>query len=166
MGAMFDRWSFRKSRLSGMIAQSGPEGENRIMKTSIRKRKSGFTLIELMIVVGIVAILLALAYPSYIKYVRKANRGDAQQLLLNWTVNQEIWRSNHTAYAGLGDLAAPAMDNGKYIFAFANDPDAVSFTLQATAKGDQAKDEARDGTPCTAITLNQNGVKLPAECWE
>ena len=45
--------------------------------------KNGFTLIELMVVIGIVAILVALAMPSYSNYVRKANRGEAQQLLMN-----------------------------------------------------------------------------------
>jgi len=61
-----------------------------VMKTLDAKGKKGFTIIELMIVLVIVAILLAIAYPSYIKYVRKANRGDAQQLLMNWSINQEI----------------------------------------------------------------------------
>ena len=41
------------------------------MKTS-RKKRSGFTIIELMIVLVIVALLVALAYPSYVNYVRKA----------------------------------------------------------------------------------------------
>ena len=68
------------------------------MKTH-RKKRSGFTIIELMIVIGIVALLVALAYPSYAQYVRKARRGEAQQLLLNWSINQEIWRSNNTEYA-------------------------------------------------------------------
>ena len=60
--------------------------------TFFRKQVKGFTIIELMIVILIVAILVALAYPSYINYVRKAKRGEAQQLLLNWSINQEIWR--------------------------------------------------------------------------
>ncbi len=57
-----------------------------------RKHTNGFTLIELMIVLVIAAIILGLAYPSYVDYVRKSKRGDAQQALMNWSVNQEIWR--------------------------------------------------------------------------
>ena len=48
----------------------------------------GFTLIELMIVIAVVAILVALAIPSYAQYIRKANRGEAQQLLMNYANNQ------------------------------------------------------------------------------
>ena len=134
------------------------------MITLKRKRNSGFTIIELMIVLVIVAILLALAYPSYIDYVRKGKRGDAQQALLNWAVNQEIWRSNHPTYAGLGDLPAPSTDY--YTYDFDVDPTATVYTLQATAQGDQANDKARNGTSCATLTLDQSGVKSPPECWE
>lgn len=136
------------------------------MKTLQRKRNFGFTVIELMIVVMIVAILVAIAYPSYIKYVRKANRGDAQQLLMNWAVNQEIWRSNNPSYAGDGDIAVPTTD--LYTFTV-TDNTATTYTLTATAidGSDQEKDESRDGTQsCASLTLDQSGVKLPALCWE
>ena len=120
-----------------------------------------------MIVLVIVAILLALAYPSYVQYVRKANRGDAQQLLMNWAVNQEIWRSNNTEYADTDDIPAPT--NDKFAFTIAN-VGATTYTLQAEALGDQAKDRAKSGDYCgksgSLITLNQNGVKEPAGCWE
>ena len=69
--------------------------------------KRGFTLVELMIVVAVVAILVALALPSYSRYVRKANRGEAQQLLMNWANNQEIWRANDSDYAS--DVTVPQL---------------------------------------------------------
>ena len=134
------------------------------MITTKRKRNSGFTIIELMIVLVILAILLALAYPSYIDYVRKGKRGDAQQILLNWAVNQEIWRSNHPTYAGLADLPAAATDN--YTFDFEVDPTATAYRLRAQAQNDQVNDKARNGTSCATLTLDQNGVKEPAACWE
>ncbi len=138
------------------------------MNTKFTKRNKGFTIIELMIVLVIVAILLAIAYPSYVQYVRKANRGDAQQLLMNWAVNQEIWRSNNTEYAGTGDIPAPTHD--KFDFAVDN-VSATTYTLEAVASStDQLKDKARDGTPCgteaSPLTINQSGVKNPAACWE
>jgi type IV pilus assembly protein PilE len=140
------------------------------MNTLRKKGIKGFTIIELMIVLVIVAILLALAYPSYINYVRKANRGEAQQLLMNWSINQEIWRSNNTEYAKATDdeLAAPTNDN--YDFDISG-RSATAYSLEATAKGDQVNDTARDGTTyCgttgSLLTLNQSGVKLPAGCWD
>lgn len=136
------------------------------------KRTGGFTIIELMIVVIIIALLVALAYPSYIDYVRKAKRGDAQQLLLNWAINQEIWRSNNSTYnnittAGTAGYMIPSADD--YNFSLVGTPDATSYMLQARFKAgnDQENDTARDSTiSCNTLTMDQNGVKLPAACWE
>ena len=141
------------------------------MNANRAKQNRGFTVIELMIVVMIVAILLGLAYPSYIKYVRKSNRGEAQQLLLNWAINQEIWRSNNSTYAGIGDIPAPCSADGadcNYTFA-PSDLGANSFTLTATAVdgNDQENDTARDESiSCAVLTLNQTGIKQPPACWE
>ena len=136
------------------------------MSIFVKRRSGGFTIIELMIVLIIVALLLALAYPAYIDYVRKAKRGEAQQLLLNWAINQEIWRSNNPAYAGTGDLDFP--DHEDYSFGFVEgvEPDATSYNLEAAASGDQAKDTARDGKSCATLSLDQNGVKQLPSCWE
>jgi len=138
------------------------------MNTFFKKRIKGFTIIELMIVLIIVAILVALAYPSYVNYVRKAKRGEAQQLLLNWAINQEIWRSNNTAYNGVidSDNAAyivPAHDDYSFV---PSDVNGTTYTLTANASGDQANDKARDGTECDSIWLSSNGVKEPAACWD
>jgi len=129
---------------------------------TMAKKPSGFTIIELMIVIMIVAILVSLAYPSYVGYVRKAKRGEAQQLLLNWAINQEIWRSNNTAYT---DTLAPTHDD--YTFAAGN-VGAATYTLTATAAvgNDQENDKARNGTSCSAITLTQAGAKTEVVCWD
>ena len=137
--------------------------------------KKGFTLVELMITIAIVAILVALAIPSYSKYVRKANRGEAQQLLLNWANNQEIWRANDTNYATTAELAVPTHD--KYIFyrrvtgvTCATDDttddtlSAIQYSLVACPSGDQAKDKEK-GDDCDPLTLDQSNGKLPAKCW-
>lgn len=121
--------------------------------------KKGFTLVELMIVVGIVAVLVALALPSYTQYVRKANRGEAQQLLMNWANNQEIWRANDTDYATIGELPVPTHD--RYDFTLA-DQTATTYTLIATANstGDQ-DDDKEAGKSCTPLTLDQSNTKGP-----
>jgi len=135
--------------------------------------KKGFTLIELMIVITIVAILVALALPSYTSYVRKAKRGEAEQTLMNWANMQEIWRANNPTYAD--DVAAP---NGiplptptEYTFSLGapNPPSASAYLLIATPIGDQAYDKDR-GKSCDPLTLDQSGAKGPVVdgvtyCW-
>lgn len=142
------------------------------MNTLCSRRILGFTVIELMIVVALVAILAALAYPSYAEYARKAKRGEAQQQLMNWAINQEIWRSNNPSYnavtpcGGAGAIIPCNTEN----FTFTVEAGPNTYTLGAAAIGDQAKDKAKNGDYCggngTLMTLNQSGVKAPAACWE
>ena len=149
------------------MAQKGKIGC--VMNRLNIKRFRGFTIMELMIVLIIIALLVALAYPSYIDYVRKSKRGEGQQLLLNWAINEEIWRSNNPCYsitcADTGTPGAAAPTNEYYTFGFSNGG-ASTYTLTATAGGDQANDKARDGTPCDSLWINENSVKEPAACWD
>ena len=124
-------------------------------------KSRGFTLVELMITVIIIAVLVALAYPSYAQYVRKAKRGDAQQLLMGWSVNQEIFRSNNPTYADSDDLAPPTIDDFTLTV---SDVTASTYTLTADASGDQEKD-TEDGVSCDVMTVDQNGLKQPLACW-
>ena len=63
------------------------------------KRVSGFTLIELMIVVAIVGILAAVAYPSYQNYLLKGRRAAAQAYLLNFAQRQQQYYLDNRTYA-------------------------------------------------------------------
>jgi len=130
------------------------------------KQISGFSIMELMIVILVVAVLVSLAYPSYTQYVRKSKRGEAQQLLMNWSINQEIWRSNNIKYASDTDITPPNHDD--YDFTISN-VTATTYTLQAEAQNDQVKDKARDGSYCgktgDELQLLSTGAKLPADCW-
>lgn len=121
----------------------------------------GFSLIEVMIVIVIVALLVALAVPSYTHYVRKANRGEAQQLLLNWANNQELWRAANTTYADESDFAVPTHD--RYTFTVSGNT-GTTFLLTATPTGGQANDKEK-GTDCNPLTLDQSNAKLPVLCW-
>ena len=136
----------------------------------------GFTVIELMVVLIIVSILVALAYPSYVDQVRKSRRGEAQELLMNWSINQEIWRSNHPLYADdtAGQLSAPTHDYYNFSLAAPDPPTATTYVLQAIAPtgSDQLNDKAKDGTNCSTLNMNSAGQKYSGgdpsklSCWD
>jgi type IV pilus assembly protein PilE len=145
------------------------------------KKARGFTLLELMIVVAIVAILAALAITSYGKQVRKSKRAEAKQVLADWAVRQEKYRSNNASYATCDQLLSPgtcANFNSSnvyknYTFAVTAQS-ATGFTMTAVPKtSDQAKDacgtlsvQMQTGTlvKCPSST-NLCASQTPADCW-
>jgi len=122
---------------------------------------TGFTLVELMITVAIVAILAALSYPSYIHYVLKADRTQAQMTLQDWANRQQVWRADHPAYSS----GINPSNTEQYTYSMVSTAD--SFTLTATATGRQAADK-EEGVSCTTMTLRQDGSTGPdgkQMCW-
>lgn len=126
----------------------------------------GFTLIELMIVVVVVAILAAVAYPSYQDSVRKGRRADAQGYLQDLALRQEQYLVDSRKYGSLADLkmATPPSNIGTYYtitLPVRSDGPPPTFTLQAepTGVGSQNKDK------CGTMTIDNTGAKTPTGCW-
>ena len=70
------------------------------------RRKSGFTLIELMIVLAVIGILTAIALPSYRSYIARGIRSQGQQFLVDLSQRQEQYFLDQRAYAtGVGTTA-------------------------------------------------------------
>lgn len=142
--------------------------------TNRRSRSSGFTLIEVMIVVAIIGIIAAISYPSYQEHVRKTKRADAQTALMELSQFMERYYTANGRYL-TSDNAAPTLPfteapkdgAGKsYNLSFAeNSPTANSYTLQAAPKGSMTGDK------CGTLTLTSTGAKgqaadaSMAECW-
>jgi type IV pilus assembly protein PilE len=136
----------------------------------MKQSQRGVTLIELLVVVTIVAMLAAIAIPSYRQYVIRANRSTAKVLLLQTAQALERCYTNSTPYAYdsatcVLDVPLPALAaDGTYQVTGVMTP--ATYTLSATPQGTQASD-----TSCANFTVDQTGLKTIsgtatiAECW-
>lgn len=127
------------------------------------RRASGFTLIELMIVVAVVAILATIAFPSYQAQMRKSRRSEAISALQDLQLRQERYRVDHAGYAS-SFVGMPTASQ----YTIAIDSATLTGTyykLTATPNTDSQKKDS-----CGTLTLestNNNISKSPSGsgCW-
>lgn len=144
--------------------------------TKLMKAQSGFTLLELMIVVVVVAILASIAYPAYTDYIIRSRIPEATSTLATKRIQMEQWfQDNRTYLTTSGDPPPPCNVDTTSSTAFSiscasGSVTANSYTLQAVGNA---------GGPASGFvyTIDQSNTKLsnisrpgwsnpnPNNCW-
>ena len=111
---------------------------------SCHKAKSGFSLIELFIVVVIIGILASMAIPRFMKTTAKNKQAEAENILKQIYVHQRVYRQEYNTYAGNGQSASAGgnfailgielMASARYTYVII--ADSTSFSVTATANLD------------------------------
>jgi type IV pilus assembly protein PilE len=148
------------------------------MQTGIRQK--GFTLIEVMMVVAIVAILVGIALPAYQNSMMRSNRAPAKGGLMDVMSRQEQYFMNNKSYStSLANLGLPAAyyidDTGQQVTS-SDSKRIYQITLSATAATSYTTtaipqlSQAND-TDCANLSLSSTGVRAESgtlttdECW-
>jgi type IV pilus assembly protein PilE len=134
-------------------------------------RNRGFSLIELIVAMAIIAIVTAVALPAFQDSVRKSRRADAHAALLQVQTNQEKWRANNTTYtADLTNLGFSTASNavstdGYYTINITADSN-TGIAYEATAVPKSGTAQASDSC---SFTLTNNGPDISSAanraCW-
>lgn len=129
------------------------------------KYQNGFTLIETMIVVVIIAALMMIALPAYNEYSQRSRRGDAVASLLRTQFAQEQWRAEDVDYGTLAEVWTGTDSLEGYYTLAVTASDAAGYTITAAPK----TGGVQVGDACGTFAINQNGPLYTgyasADCW-
>jgi type IV pilus assembly protein PilE len=125
----------------------------------MRTTERGFSLIELMIVVAIVALLAAIALPNYRQHVIRSHRTDATSALLRLAATEEKFYIQNNRYGTFAEIGSPETENGWYTLAV-SDADAATFTATATVADGSGQE---DDPHCKVFSINAAGQKLATD---
>ena len=134
------------------------------------KKQFGFTLIEVMIAVAIVAILTSLALPAYQEQMRTGKRTEAENLILEIASKEQRFYSDNMQYtstlATLGYSNPLTIESGAYTVTIAIAGGGASYTITATADVNQAKDNCGNLTLTNTGVKGKSGTKSLGDCWK
>lgn len=140
----------------------------------MRRFNHGFSLVELMIVVVIIGVLSAIAFPSYTEYMRKTYRSEAKQVMSDIAQKQERYFTANAAYLPSSNVAyvAPTWPNfsGGSTFAERKYDIAVTQTTTADFTITATPTAPHTDPSCNVLTLNSIGTRTAsgtsgAACW-
>jgi len=134
----------------------------------MKARNTGFTLIELMIVVVVIAILASIAYPSYTRYMTRSHRAQAQSYLMEvaqreheYFLDSREFASQATVF-GVDPVPAQVAEQYSLTIGPATPTSPPTFIVSAAPRAGSMQASYHEPT----LSITQDGTRSPSSVWQ